>query len=93
MQPKEMYSEVCHPTMEGIRKDVKENQSTIVEVLNKLKNGITERLTGLEKRLDRVDEQIDKLYGLATRLLIAIIGLFGSMIVGLVIVIVRGITG
>jgi hypothetical protein len=88
-----MYSEVCHPAMEGIRKDVKENQSIIVEVLNKLKNGITERLSGLEKRLDRVDEQIDKLQGLATRLLIAIIGLFGSMIVGLVIVIVRGITG
>lgn len=93
MEAKEMYSEVCAPTMEGIRSDVKANQSIIVEVLNKLKNGITERLTGLEKRLDRVDGQIDKLHALATRLLIAIIGLFGSMIIGLVIVIVQGVTG
>lgn len=89
----DLYVKVCKPQFDRLTGDQKETQGLVVEVLNKLKNGINERLDNMEKRLDKMEIQIDKLQGLIVKLLFAVMGVFGSLIVGLALVLIRGLLG
>lgn len=93
MDTKEMYDRICAPKFSDIARKQEETHRVIGEILHKLKNGITERLQTIVDRLFEQNERIDKLERLVWRLLFAVLGLFGSMIIGLVIVLIRGVTG
>lgn len=93
MDSKEMYDRICGPRFVDVTKRQRAMKEVVDEILQKLKNGITERLDRLGERLDEQNERMNRLEGLIWKLLFAVLGLFGSLIVGLVIVLLRGIGG